>query len=341
MDPLDFGMAYRMDKRYRICNFFRQALLCSSIVLLSGCATQNNIDPIEPFNRTMFKLDRNINHYVLRPFVDLYDHLPNPVHKGVNNFFSNTLEPTRIVNALLQADVDDALNDLGRLIVNTSIGIGGLFDVATKLGMEKHQNDFGITLGKWGVRRSAYLYIPLLGPYTVRDTLSLGVDYFLLNPISYIDTDKIRLSLLALGKIHYEHKLLPAQPVIDDAFDPYVFVRDAYLQKRNAMINEVVEAHHAATDAFVYEHDDLDITAEDLAEAKAKNKSLNGDEEETTDATEESTQSDTEQATPADTLPEPQTRSIAPKSEPHAAESTAPQPTPAAQELQPESLPSS
>lgn len=243
--------------------------LTASVLIVPGCATRNNVDPFEGFNRSMFQVDRTLDRFILNPVVQVYDKvLPTPVHTGVNNFFSNTFEPARVVNDLLQLDIADALNDMARFFVNTTAGIGGLFDLASKMGMIKHANDFGITLAKWGVRRSAYLYIPCLGPMTVRDTFSVGVDYFILNPISYIPTDKIRLGLVGLGKVHYRWRWLPARKVIEDSFDPYVFVRDVYLQKRQAMINEVVQGHHAAEDTFIHDvEEEPIITEEDRLEA--------------------------------------------------------------------------
>lgn len=253
-----------------------QLLIIASTLLLVSCATTQNEDPFEKFNRSAYLLNTTVDNYLFRPLADIYNTaMPNPVIKGVNNFFSNTMEISRIANDLLQADFGDAVSDFSRLAINTTIGIGGIFDVATHAGLTKHRNDFGITLAKWGYTNSAYLVIPLLGPMTVRDSFSLAVDYYALNPVSYIDSEQIRFSLLGLGKVHYRSKFLTADKVIKDAFDPYVFVRDAYLQKRRAMINKVVLGHHAAEDTFVHEFEDQ--TSDNEQDEAPQKKELNTD----------------------------------------------------------------
>lgn len=286
----------------------RQFLAISTLVLslfIPSCCSPENPDPFEKLNRSLYKVDQTLDKYILNPVVQVYDKaLPSFVHTGVDNFFSNTFEPARIANDLLQFDVADALNDFGRFFVNSTVGVLGIFDVAKHMGMVKHRNDFGITLAKWGIRNTPYLYLPCLGPMTVRDSLSIGVDYFLLNPISYIPSDKVRLSLIGLGKVHYRWKWLPAKKVIDESFDPYVFVRNAYLQKRQAMIDEVVNGHHAAEDTFVkgFEDEPVTITEEDHHEAKENKAQLENTPSDTTSDQEPSHESrpsdDSAQTTP-------------------------------------------
>lgn len=281
-----------------------QILVTASTLLLTSCATTQNEDPFEKFNRSAYLLNTTVDTYLVRPLADIYNTaMPNPVIKGVNNFFSNTMEISRIANDLLQGDLGDAASDFGRLAINSTVGILGIFDVATHAGLVKHRNDFGVTLAKWGYTNSAYLVIPLLGPMTVRDSLSVAVDYYALNPVSYIQSDKIRLGLIGLGKVHYRSKILTADKVVNDAFDPYVFVRDAYLQKRRAMIDKVVLGHHAAEDTFVQEIEEKPSSSESektTEEHDKKEEAQSG-----TSVTNEITDDQTEQETnesPEDTI---------------------------------------
>lgn len=252
-----------------------QWTIASCALFATSCATPERPDPLEPINRVLYGVDRVVDRAVVWPIAKVYDLFPNRVHTSVGNFFSNTFEPAVVANDILQGDINDAVTDTARFILNTTFGVGGLFDFATHIGLVKHYNDFGITLAKWGIKNSAYLYIPCIGPMTIRDTASLAVDYWLFNPISYIHYDKVRLSIVGVGKVHWRWRFLPVDKVIRESFDPYVFTRDAFLQKRRAMINEVVVGHHSPEDTFVHElEEEPIITDEDLIEAEQKNEVL-------------------------------------------------------------------
>ena len=209
---------------------------------LSGCATYNkdgtsNIDPYEQYNRAIFNFNRKFDDYFLYPVAKTYTHIcPWPVRKGVSNFFNNVAQINVIANDLLQINVHQTLSDVWRLFFNSTFGVAGLFDVATPLGLERRHNDFGMTLGKWGYKQSRYLMVPFLGPGTVRDTGSWLVDYYLLSPWPYVSPWGLRTGLLALDTIHLRAHLLGTEKVVKDAFDPYLFMRDAYLQRRTALI---------------------------------------------------------------------------------------------------------
>ncbi len=208
--------------------------------MLAGCATSGNPkDPIEGFNRAMFGFNEAVDRAVLKPVAQGYDAvLPTPVRTGVTNFFGNIADLFIGVNNLLQGKPADALNDWGRVLVNSTVGILGLIDVASQMGMEKHEEDFGQTFGRWGAGDGAYVVLPLFGPRTVRDTVGLLVDVSV-DPIANIGHVPTRNSLLALRIIDTRADLLPADKVIEEAaLDKYAYVRDGYLQRRRSLIHD-------------------------------------------------------------------------------------------------------
>ena len=220
-----------------LTSIFRVGLL-ACLLIVSGCATTNNPnDPLEGYNRVMYKINSSADSAIFKPAAKVYDAiLPDPISHGVSNFFSNLNEITVIINDLLQFKFGQAMDDLGRFGLNTTVGIGGLFDVAGHAGYEKHNEDFGQTLGVWGVESGPYVVLPIFGPRTVRDTVGLVGDYYT-DPITYIDHNKTRYSIWAVWAVDKRANLLKAEKVLDEAaLDEYSYVRDAYLQHRQNLV---------------------------------------------------------------------------------------------------------
>lgn len=209
-------------------------------VALGGCATSGNQkDPIEGFNRAMFAFNEGLDTVIIKPVAQGYDAvMPSPVRTGVTNFFGNIADLFIGVNNLLQGKPAEAAGDIGRVLVNSTIGILGLIDVASDMGMEKHEEDFGQTFGRWGVGDGAYVVVPVFGPRTVRDTAGLVLDVAV-DPVGHVDHVSTRNSLLALRMVDTRADLLPADKVIEEAaLDKYSYVRDGYLQRRLNLIHD-------------------------------------------------------------------------------------------------------
>ena len=230
---------------------------------LSACASLNGPpdphDPWERFNRSMYAFNDKVDRAVLKPVAKGYRFItPDPVEKGISNFFSNLGDVPVIANDLLQFKLLQALSDTGRLIVNSTIGIAGLFDVASHIGLKKHDEDFGQTLGRWGVGNGPYLVLPLLGPSSVRDGIGTAAD-FQLNPIDEIDDNGTRNKLYTLNIISTRAGLLEAGEILDEAaYDPYTFLREAYLQRRR---NQVYDGNPPPDKTD--QEDDIDIFSDD------------------------------------------------------------------------------
>lgn len=208
---------------------------CAAL-LLSGCASTGNNprDPHESFNRAMFQFNEALDTAVIKPVAKGYDAAtPLPVKAGVGNFFSNVSDLFNGVNNGLQGKPGDGFSDIARLLINSTIGIFGLFDVASEMGLEKHDEDFGQTLARWGVGDGGYLVVPVFGPRTVRDTGGLIVDGYA-DPISWgVESIPVRNSARVIRFIDVRASLLPADKVVEEAaLDKYNYVRDAYLQRR-------------------------------------------------------------------------------------------------------------
>ena len=221
---------------------FRTALVLGllSLTLFAGCASTNNPrDPLEPLNRAVYQFNDGLDKVVMKPVANVYrDALPDFVRTGVTNFFSNLYDILTALNSLLQGKIADAASDVGRIGVNTTIGIAGLFDVATEIGLEKHKEDFGQTLGRWGIGDGPYLQIPFLGPSSIRDAVGTFVDVKV-DPIGWIWRDHIatRNSLWGLYFVNLRAILLDSTKILEEAaLDPYEFQRDAYLQRRRNLV---------------------------------------------------------------------------------------------------------
>lgn len=220
-----------------------------------GCATNptDPQDPYEGFNRAMFTFNEYADDYVILPIARGYDFItPDIVQTGISNVFSNLNEIPSIGNDLLQFKIGWALADTWRFIFNTTIGVGGIYDAATAFGLEKRHQDFGLTLAKWGAKDSPYLVIPFLGPMTVRDGVGLLTDYELMTVYPYIDPIYLRWGILTFYYIHLRTQLLPTQDLIEEALDPYIFVRDAYLQRRQFLVDQNEGKVDTADEADTY-----------------------------------------------------------------------------------------
>ncbi len=223
--------------------------LLAVLLSMSSLAANNNRnldDPYENFNRHMFKLNKGIDQTLLKPAATVYKTvLPWPVTKGINNAISNLGEIPTFVNDLLQAKFYHATTDAWRFIINSTVGIFGLVDVASKIDLPKHYQDFGLTLAAWGYQDSAYLVLPILGPSTIRDGIgwSINQSYFSVYP--YIEAVPIRNTLSGLNVVNARAQLLDTEKLIYQiAFDRYAFERNAYLQRRHYLIKRNKATHH-------------------------------------------------------------------------------------------------
>ena len=224
----------------QFCVRFRAFIACGlvGVVLLGGCASAGNPrDPLEPINRGIYHFNDGVDTMLFKPAAQVYQAvLPQFVRTGVHNFFSNINDVIVALNNLLQGKFLNAVSDVGRIALNSTVGLLGVIDVATEVGLEKHNEDFGQTLGHWGIGDGAYLVIPILGPSNVRDAFGLFVD-FKTDPITYVDPSRDRNILWGVRFVNRRAELLDTSTILEAAaLDPYEFVRDAYLQRRRNLI---------------------------------------------------------------------------------------------------------
>jgi len=242
---------------------FRWFLLAAA-GLLSACASlppgeRDSRDRFERANRAVYRFNDSLDRHIARPLAQGYVKVvPNPVRTGVSNFFNNLTYPTVIVNDLLQAKLKSFASDTARLVVNTTIGIGGLFDPASQMGLATGDEDFGQTLGKWGVPQGPYMVLPVFGPSTVRDTVGFVGDQFS-DPKTYVNDIYVSLGLNALSLLDRRAELLATDDVLARAYDPYVFMRNAYLQRREYQVKDGAPAA-----------DDVEIPIEEDAQTPAQ-----------------------------------------------------------------------
>ncbi len=222
---------------------FRLVFVFTLLTLVSGCATtgaMDSRDPFEGFNRGVFKFNQTMDDALFTPLGKFYQAItPGPVDKGVTNFFSNLGEIAVIANDLLQFKAGQAVSDAARFIFNSTIGLLGVIDVSTTMGLPKHDEDFGQTLAHWGVGSWPYLMVPLFGPTTFRDSTSLIIDKGVLNPVFYVDDTAAKSGLLTLNYIDFKADFLSADRLLEEAaLDKYEFVKSAYFEKRANLIND-------------------------------------------------------------------------------------------------------
>ena len=216
-------------------------------LVLSACSTPSpeslaQNDPWEKTNRDVFDFDVRLDHAVARPVAEGYRAvLPEPVRDGIHNALNNLNSPVVLANDVLQGDGDKAVNTTGRLLINSTVGLGGLIDVASKIGIPDHDNDFGITLGKSGVSEGSYLVLPFAGPLPPRDLLGVGVDQAF-DPLTYVrfhGKDTWMVVRFGIGILDARASHLDAVETIErSSIDFYATTRNLYRQSRNAKINE-------------------------------------------------------------------------------------------------------
>jgi phospholipid-binding lipoprotein MlaA len=224
----------------------RASLLVIACLTLFGCASlpagakRDPRDPWERMNRTTFKVNTALDHAIARPIARTYQKVtPRPVRTGVSNFMDNLFYPVTMGNDLLQLKFKPFAQDTGRFLMNTLVGVGGLFDPATQAGLPKNEEDLGQTFGYWGAKPGPYFVIPILGPSDVRDGIGRVGDAYL-SPLAYIHSDYnyVRYSIIGVELIDTRYRLLPQDKVLDEAFDPYALLRNAYLQRRQYQVTD-------------------------------------------------------------------------------------------------------
>jgi len=211
----------------------------ASTLVLAACASKgtNPADPYEPFNREIHKFNMAFDATMLKPPAKLYKAVvPGPVRASINNVYDNVDMIPTVINDLLQANWDYAAKDTGRFFINSTLGLLGLFDVATRFNLPPHSNDLGLTFAKWGNKQSPYLVIPFLGPSTYRDGMGMMFEYALMTPYPYIHSRSVLYPILGLRYVDLRAQMLETDRLIEESMDKYAFIRDAYLQHRNFLI---------------------------------------------------------------------------------------------------------
>ena len=207
--------------------------------LLGGCASSGNLrDPFEPVNRVVYSITDGLDRALAKPVAEGYRAVvPELARSGVTNFFSNIEDVWIMLNNLLQGKVESALDDMARVLVNSTVGLFGVVDVASDLGISKHNEDFGQTLGRWGVGSGPYVVLPFLGSSTLRDALGRGLVDMQGDIVRQLDHVPTRNSLLVTRLINTRANLLDASRIVEEAaLDKYSFTRDAYLQRRENLV---------------------------------------------------------------------------------------------------------
>ncbi len=227
-------------------------------LLVSGCATGPNAhpdDPLEPMNRAVYSFNDGLDKIVAKPVAQVYKAItPEVVDTGVTNFFNNIGDIGSAINNALQFKIEQSLDSLSRFMVNTSFGLLGVLDVASDLGIERHEEDFGQTLGYWGVGTGPYVVLPVLGPSDVRDGGGLIVDWYL-DPVRLIDPERDRWVVAILDLIDRRADLLSSSDILDEiSLDPYETLRDGYLQRRAYLVRD---GEGDDEDVDLFDEDDL------------------------------------------------------------------------------------
>jgi len=220
----------------------KHTLILILAMCLGACASsgevENEVDPYESFNRKMFEVNRFGDKILYKPFGKAYKAvIPSFARKGINNFFDNLTTPTSALNNFLQGKPKQGWNELGRFMFNTTLGVGGLFDVAAKGGMERYDEDFSQTLAVWGLPEGPYLVIPIWGPRTALSTAAIPVN-FVTDAQRYIQNSSVRDKLYILRLIDTRSRLLTTEEIFNKSKDPYIAFREAYLQNRQFVIHD-------------------------------------------------------------------------------------------------------
>jgi phospholipid-binding lipoprotein MlaA len=212
----------------------------AALVLLAGCASAVEGDPRDPFeglNRGIYAFNQKLDDWVMKPVAETYeDGVPREVRDRVRNVFANLADPMIGANNLLQGKFTEGVEDLWRFVINTTVGLLGMHDPASDLGLEKHNEDFGQTFGRWGMGPGPYLVLPVLGSNSVRDGVGTVGDFYT-NPLTDLRPNHVRNSAYAVRAVQTRADLLDASRVLEEAaLDKYVFQRDAYLQRRRSLV---------------------------------------------------------------------------------------------------------
>jgi phospholipid-binding lipoprotein MlaA len=227
-------------------NIFISSLLFLSISIISDEVN----DPFEELNRKTFEFNENVDEKILKPVAKFYSNFPPKIKNVVTNFFNNLEDVETSINQVLQGKPKKSINDISRFIINSTIGLAGFIDVASKIGLERHEEDFGQTLAVWGVGSGPYIMLPGLGPSTLRDTLSRPVSSFSSITFHMTDTD-VNIALKTIDAIETRERLLDVESLLSG--DKYSFVKDAYIQSSNYEIKDGINVE----DDFVDDMDDF------------------------------------------------------------------------------------
>ena len=220
------------------------------IFYISDISANEINDPYENLNRKTYQFNENLDEIIAKPIAEIYSKFPPPIKSGVTNFFNNLEEVDTFINQLLQGKPKESLNDLTRFIINSTIGLAGFIDVASKIGLERHEEDFGQTLGVWGVGQGPYIMLPVLGPSTLRDTLSRPVSSFLSVTFHMTEAD-VNIALKSIDAIETRERLLEVESLLSG--DKYSFVKDAYIQSINYEVKDGTDV----VDEFIDDMDDF------------------------------------------------------------------------------------
>src|SRR6056300_1006254 len=245
-----------LDNMIMILNkLFRTLTIFVLVLLIGGCATTKNPDPLETMNRGIYKFNTVVDDAVVKPVAKGYKAVaPSFVVKGINNFFNNLRDVITVINDLLQFKIKHAVNDASRVAINSTIGLLGFVDVHSYSGGERRKEDFGQTLGHWGFGTGAYVVLPFFGPSSLRDGFGLLADTLYFDPISYISDVRTRNQVRLLQFTDARTELLNASDILDTAsLDPYAFQRDAYLQYRQSLVED------ATTDGISIDYSDENL----------------------------------------------------------------------------------
>ncbi len=245
----------------------QKTLLALVVLFATGCATvpaakTDPRDPWEKFNRSMYAFNDSLDRAIAKPVAKGYKKVtPQLVRTGISNVITNLDQVPTIVNALLQGKVKQASQDSARFLLNTTLGLGGLFDPASAAGLDLNDEDFGQTLGKWGVKPGPYLMLPFLGPSTVRDTFARIPDQYTY-PVNYLEDDSTRLLIRGVDFIDLRAGLLDLDAQIERSYDSYAFIRNAWLQRREFLVRD----GDVADDSLELEQELFDDAAPDEAQ---------------------------------------------------------------------------
>lgn len=240
-----------MERNHFILN--AKSILLILLLVTTGCATTSKLsgdfnpdDPYEKSNRKVFEFNNKIDKLFLRPVTDFYDKAtPEFAQTSITNFFAN-LDDIRIsINNLLQGNVVESMSDITRFFINSIFGLGGFFDVASEMGLEKHSEDFGQTLGRWGAKPGPYLMLPFLGPSTTRDAFTFVGDTALAPALS-LDDNTARIGLISLDLINTYSAFTGIADI--ESKDQYAFLRDAYLERRKYEVNDGLSEEELSQD---------------------------------------------------------------------------------------------